>query len=222
MRSRWCPARALSPRPPAAFQSAARRSRERIALDMIAKAQRGVGSGRCDVRSGCVVRAAESGQSITGSVPVAVSVAVALLVAGAALLFAGHRDSRSTAAAHVSPAPRTLVSRLAVLRRPQTSADRSLSSTALAPSARNPFGYAVPSLTRLARVLPDGSRLLLVVLKRSPHSGFTSDALAVATVSATGQDAWMVGPTSLESVKANRPARARPEFPSLRPFTPRS
>ncbi len=30
----------------------------------------------------------------------------------------------------------------------------------------------------------------------------------------------MVGPASLESVKANTPARARPEFPSLRPFTP--
>lgn len=76
---------------------------------------------------------------------------VAVAVAAVAVIALGHR-STTPSPTSVPPSARQLVSMLAILRRPQTAADRALPVRAVAPT-----GWSlVPRLTRLAVTVPAG------------------------------------------------------------------
>ena len=99
-----------------------------------------------------------------GALAVASSVAVVLAVGAIALLVHG----RGTVAGRGGGGAQQLISRLAVLRRPQTPADMLPSRLHIA-SPLTPQGRIIRQLTRLVRTLPD-ARLYLVVTTWSPDS----------------------------------------------------
>lgn len=119
-----------------------------------------------------------TGALLTGLTAI-VSIAVAV---GAIALLSHHRGQQQSSAA---PA-QALISKLAVLRRPQTPADVLPAHLHLA----DPNGVIIPSLTRLVAVLP-GAKLFLVVTTpagRSPPfwSPKLGDQVAIVAVTAQG------------------------------------
>ena len=114
-------------------------------------------------RAGGLVTAGARLRSTGGVVAAVSSVAVVLALGAIALLVHG----RGTVAGG-SGGAQELISRLAVLRRPQTPADLLPSRLHIA-SPLTPRGRIVPQFTRLVRSLPD-ARLYLVVTTWSPDS----------------------------------------------------
>ena len=105
----------------------------------------------------------------SGSWAVLASCVVVIAVCGVALLLTSpHRDQakRGTALARGAGrqlTPAQIVSELSVLRRPQTPADR-----AARPSCPSPCRTRyLPTMTRLARTLPDGRRVFLSVWRET-------------------------------------------------------
>ena len=126
-----------------------------------------------------------------GALSAAASTAVALLIGPGALLLIHHRTAQPTtptgahqAIARTTPTTHTLgtthdpintvptlsqlLAHFAVLRRPQTSSDRSWGSVS---ESVSPFQVLLPRLTRLARTLHDGDRVFLTVerIGRTPQ-----------------------------------------------------
>ena len=100
------------------------------------------------------LRSTIGGVIALSSVLVAIAIgAVVLLGHGRGTPPGGGRDAQQ------------LIAQLAVLRRPQTAADR----LPTRPRIRDPQGTIIPQLTRLVRVLPD-ARLFLIVTKPNAHS----------------------------------------------------
>jgi hypothetical protein len=97
------------------------------------------------------------------------SAAVAIAITVGALVFVGHRTPTRNSGPDVSPITHgtgattltQLTSSFAVLRRPETPADRALRFKCSHPCPVE----LVPGLTRLARTLPDGTRVFLSVLR---------------------------------------------------------
>ncbi len=108
-----------------------------------------------------------------GNVIVALASLAAVALAVGALLLAGHGGSRPAPAAPVPAGARALVAKLAVLRRPQTAADRTLPAGMHNPSL-------IGSLTRLAVTIPDpaGGEVRVFVTVR----GLTASRQAVLSV----------------------------------------
>lgn len=96
-----------------------------------------------------------------GAVVTGVGVTVAIVVAALAVLLVGHGRPRaqSASAGRVPAAAQELVSMLAVLRRPQTEADRTLPVSLLYSRAAGE-AVIVPSLTRLVATIPSANELL--------------------------------------------------------------
>ncbi len=86
----------------------------------------------------------------------------ALAFAALIFVFLGHRHPHPTTS---GPGPSQLIAKLAVLRRPQTAADRAFPSSALR-GLREEEGPFVPRLTRLVATL-HGARLFLFVVRPS-------------------------------------------------------
>lgn len=100
-----------------------------------------------------------------GAVMVTLGAAVAVVVALVALVAGGHR-SQTVSSAGVPSGARQLVAELAVLRRPQTAADRSLPARLV-----NAAPAIIPSLTRLVATEDLGkqhTRVYLVVTSPQP------------------------------------------------------
>jgi hypothetical protein len=119
-----------------------------------------------------VQRARRIGEWLPRAIGLAISTAVVVIVAVIALV--GHRHPVQHSAARTD-CTRQLLGDLAVLRRPQTQADRAFQPGPVPPGVdrahRASFPYApVPGLTRLARTLPDGSRVFLAVYAPLPRS----------------------------------------------------
>lgn len=120
---------------------------------------------------------------LPGAMATALGAVVAIAVAALAAVLVGHSRPRAqpAAAGRVPAAARGLVSMLAVLRRPQTEADRTLPTSVLA--SQTGGGWAVvPSLTRLVATVPSASerltgralpkvRLYLIVTTPKPARG---------------------------------------------------
>jgi hypothetical protein len=96
-----------------------------------------------------------------GAVVTGVGVTVAIVVAALAVLLVGHGRPRaqSASAGRVPAAAQELVSMLAVLRRPQTEADRTLPASLLHSQAAG-GAVIVPGLTRLVATVPSANELL--------------------------------------------------------------
>ncbi|HWF73263.1 MAG TPA: hypothetical protein VG186_07960 [Solirubrobacteraceae bacterium] len=102
-----------------------------------------------------------------GVLAVAAATVLSLAIAVGALVLIGHRGPSPQAARHANrpggperaPTLAQLEANFAVLRRPQTAADRAARLICSRPCSE----HAIPSLTRLARTLPDGSRVFLSV-----------------------------------------------------------
>jgi hypothetical protein len=132
----------------------------------------------------------------------ALAAGLAVAVAVLAIVLIGHYQATSRPSATVPAQARPLVSLLAVLRRPQTAADRGLPAWAIrgqtfGDSRQNPL----PTLTRLAATLPGlpsgGVRIFLIVqpatsLKssnpRGPSRLGVGARVAALIVSHTGED----------------------------------
>jgi hypothetical protein len=131
-----------------------------------------------------------------GSLAVAASLAVAIAITVTALVFVHHRAAKQASGpstTHLAGGKRVtalapLVSSFAVLRRPQTAADRAVRIVCPHPCRED----LVPGLTRLARTLPDGSRIFLSVWRvrigggaapggrlGEPAGGYVVDGLVV-------------------------------------------
>ncbi|MDQ6806566.1 MAG: hypothetical protein M3065_16735 [Actinomycetota bacterium] len=93
-----------------------------------------------------------------GAVAIAVSVLLALIIAAGGVILLG-RGANRTGSASVPPGARALFAKLAVLRRPQTAADRAMPARLLAQLDRR----TVPSLTRLVAAYPNGFKLFMTV-----------------------------------------------------------
>lgn len=140
-----------------------------------------------------------------GAVATALGVTVAIAVAALAALLVGHSRPRAqpATAGRVPAAAQGLVSMLAVLRRPQTEADRTLPASLLASGAGG--GQAiVPSLTRLVATVPSATEHLtgrtspnirLYLIVTAPRAGrgagarpagSRGDLVSIAWVSRTG------------------------------------
>ncbi len=95
----------------------------------------------------------------------AVAVSLAVAVFALALLGHGHRIAKTPAtsptAAHPVPTLPQLLANFAVLRRPQTAADRSWQPTCICGRGSR----ELPKLTRLAATLSDGDRVFLTVAR---------------------------------------------------------
>lgn len=130
-------------------------------------------------------RAAPRRRIGSGVLAIAASALVALAVAAGALaLLGGHARSPRPAAPRATAASRArLIGLLAVLRRPQTSADLSLPGPERGLAVRDsPLGTPDRPLIRLAAVAPWGARIYLVAFK--PLTGrqpLTSRQLARST-----------------------------------------
>jgi hypothetical protein len=131
-----------------------------------------------------------------GGVVGALGAAVAVLVAVVALAALSHHRPPAAGRAGVPPGARQLVAELAVLRRPQTAADRSLPARFVREFERM-FGIMVPGLTRLVATGDlhgaGGYRIYLVVSARPPCrlTGSTangSDGVSLVTVDSRGWD----------------------------------
>jgi len=101
-----------------------------------------------------------------GFLTIAASVVVVIVITVGALVFARHRTparGSGSTASHAAGAEMITLAQLkssfAVLRRPQTAADRALRVVCAHPCQED----LVPRMTRLARTLPDGSRVFLSV-----------------------------------------------------------
>lgn len=119
-------------------------------------------------------------RSLPSVIAVLASAAVVIAVASIALLAHG----RSTSAAS-SAGTKQLVAKLAVLRRPQTAADR-LPGHLHIQSPETPQGKIIARFTRLVRTLPGGTRLYLVVTTWSPDSSWSKrlgDQVAIVELS---------------------------------------
>ena len=98
-----------------------------------------------------------------GGVFAALATCAALALAALILVSLGHRHPRSRGT--VGSGPSQLIAKLAVLRRPQTAADRSFPSSALR-GLRENEGPFIPRLTRLVATI-HGTRLFLFVVRPS-------------------------------------------------------
>ncbi|MGH3745672.1 MAG: hypothetical protein ACRDTP_12500, partial [Mycobacteriales bacterium] len=107
----------------------------------------------------------------------AVAVAVAVVVVVGAVALLGHRPNATTGPGHPSGPPpstasayptlRQLKDNFAILRRPQTAADRSWR-----PNYGDNPPQTLPGLARLARRLADGDRVFLTVQHDPPTAGY--------------------------------------------------
>ena len=125
-----------------------------------------------------------------GGLVVALASGAAIAVAVIAIGVTGHGGSSGRSSSHESACTRKLFAGLGVLRRPQTAADRAFQPPPLPEAQPIPerkgllssggAAYAplrinlVPSLTRLARTLPGGRRVFLVVYA-PPPAGLAAD-----------------------------------------------
>lgn len=96
-----------------------------------------------------------------GGLPVALSVIVAFTVAAVVITTGRHTQSPQTPPQRHTSLDQ-LLARFAVLRRPQTQADRSWVPSGQAGSARH-YARVISRYTRLATTLSDGERLFLTV-----------------------------------------------------------
>jgi hypothetical protein len=98
-----------------------------------------------------------------GLVVVAAGVGVAVVIAVVALALAGHRGAPVGVPAGTPPGAQALIAKLAVLRRPQTPADRLPADLHLVTVNAGRAGAIVPGLTRLVANV-DGARVYMVVM----------------------------------------------------------
>ncbi|MGH2873932.1 MAG: hypothetical protein ACRDL5_15905 [Solirubrobacteraceae bacterium] len=144
-----------------------------------------------------------------GGLFAAFGVAIAVAVAAAGIVLVGHaRPSRAPAAGAVVPAAaRGLVSQLAVLRRPQTAADRAVPWSTDQVQRRS-FDRLVPGLTRRVFTFPNGRGLFMVILAHptsygAPGSLLPSrlgDGVALWSLCCNGVDeqaSWLSADTQL-------------------------
>ena len=97
-----------------------------------------------------------------GAVAVALSTVFALALAVAAVTLIGHGRAVPGAAGSVPAGARALVAELRVLRRPQSGADK-------VAIKHVPWVTIVPSLTRLASILPNGRKMFLYIERLDPQ-----------------------------------------------------
>lgn len=147
-----------------AFDAARATELVRVAVAREREHERGHRSARRSPGRGVARRLRFGGRLL---VPAA-TVTVSLLIAVVAIVALDHGGASTPASTASPPGARALIARLAVLRRPQTAADR-LPRAAIK-SLDAVWGPVVPSLARLvARI--DGERIDLVVSK-PPRAGF--------------------------------------------------
>jgi hypothetical protein len=117
-------------------------------------------------QAGRPVAARISGRRRAGTVSaIALAAAIAVAVAVGAVMWGGHRRAAVGASASGVPSgARQLISLLAVLRRPQTAADRAVPWLA-DEVQRRPFDQPVPTLTRRVFTFPNGRGLFMVVVR---------------------------------------------------------
>jgi hypothetical protein len=107
-----------------------------------------------------------------GTVSIAVSCGLVLLVAGVALIALGGRGRSASHATLPGPGANALIAKLAVLRREQTAADQLPAKLHITTFPRDESPTIIPSLSRLVAT-PPGAKIYLVVTQ--PARG--SDAL---------------------------------------------
>jgi hypothetical protein len=152
-----------------------------------------------------------------GWLGLAIGSGLAVVVALAAVLvLAGHRGQ----VRHPATQPdctQQLLAQLAVLRRPQTAADRAFHAPPIPGGAsgredRFPF-VSVPALTRLARTLPNGSRVFLAVYAPVP-GGVDAPLGDLAFVFVAGREG---GTPTLEGEVSAAVLDSPPQFPAIAP-----
>jgi hypothetical protein len=135
---------------------------------------------------------------VVGSVAAIAVVVIAIAVTG----HGRHGQASSAGHSTESACDRQMFAQLAVLRRPQTAADRRFDPqtvTGPSPGESHPSGSPLrqpnsnstsfpgviePGLTRLARTLPNGRRVFLVVYKQDLASVFPASSQAITSVEA--------------------------------------
>lgn len=167
--------------------------REQAAAEHHHRMDRTGGIGRARGRWSLVVRSALGFAAFAAS-------GLLVLAVGALVLVAHHDSQRSmttttpSTARERRPALHQITARFAVLRRPQTAADRLARGV-----CPNPCGERLlPGLTRLARTLPDGSRVFLSVWRlTAARFGAPPGSYVLDEVVHGPKDAATVNPTSL-------------------------
>jgi hypothetical protein len=110
---------------------------------------------------------------IGGWLAAAAAVAVAIVIAVGAVILGDHHHAAVRSAARPITCQALLLDELQVLRRPQTDRDRAFHPPPYPVQTHGRAGFPytpVPALTRLARMLPGGSRLFLGVYAPRPAS----------------------------------------------------